>query len=81
MVAFVVYTAVILVPERRMRQTGGPGIISFERAGNASRAVDMMTRWCSVSVHSRRAQIAALIFTVLAGVVGYVAADRAGADV
>jgi hypothetical protein len=48
MVAFVVYTAVILVPERRMRQTGGPGIISFERAGNASRAVDMMTRWGSV---------------------------------
>jgi hypothetical protein len=47
-VAFVVYTAVILVLERRMRQTGGPGIISFERAGNASRAVDMMTRWGSV---------------------------------
>ena len=44
-VVFAVYTAVMLVLERRMRRTGGPGIIPFELAGNASRAEDMMTRW------------------------------------
>jgi hypothetical protein len=43
--AFGVYTTVMLVVERRMRQTGGPGIIPFELAGNASRAEGMMTRW------------------------------------
>ncbi|MBV8348800.1 MAG: hypothetical protein JOZ49_15105 [Mycolicibacterium sp.] len=46
-VSFVVYTTVMLVLERRMRQTGGPGIIPFELAGSASRAEDMMTRWGS----------------------------------
>jgi hypothetical protein len=46
-VSFVVYTMVMLVLERRMRQTGGPGIIPFELAGSASRAEDMMTRWGS----------------------------------
>ncbi len=46
-VAFVVYTTVMLLLERRMRQTGGPGIIPFELAGSASRAEDMMTRWGS----------------------------------
>ncbi len=46
-VAFVVYTTIMLVLERRMQQTGGPGIIPFELAGNASRAEDMMTRWGS----------------------------------
>jgi len=46
-VTFVVYTTVMLVLERRMRQTGGPGIIPFELAGSASRAEDMMTRWGS----------------------------------
>lgn len=45
--AFAGYTAVMLVLERRMRQTGGPGIIPFELAGNASRAEDIMTRWDS----------------------------------
>ena len=43
--AFVVYTAVMLVFERRMRQSGGPGIIPFELAGSASRAENIMTRW------------------------------------
>lgn len=44
---FVGYTAVMLVLERRMRRTGGPGIIPFELAGSASRAEDIMTRWGS----------------------------------
>ena len=46
-VAFVVYTPVMLLLERRMRATGGPGIISFELAGSASRAEEIMTRWGS----------------------------------
>ena len=44
-VAFLGYTAVMLVLERRMRATGGPGIIPFELAGSASRAEDIMARW------------------------------------
>jgi hypothetical protein len=44
-VAFVVYTTVMLLLERRMRETGGPGIIPFELAGSAARAEDIMTRW------------------------------------
>jgi hypothetical protein len=44
---FVVYTTVMLLLERRMRQTGGPGIIPLELAGNAPRAEDIMTRWGS----------------------------------
>jgi hypothetical protein len=43
--SFVVYTAIMLVLERRMRRTGGAGIIPFELAGSASRAEDIMTRW------------------------------------
>jgi hypothetical protein len=39
------YSAVMLVLERRMRRTGGPGIIPFELAGSASRAEDIMARW------------------------------------
>ena len=142
--AFVTYTAVMLGFEQRMRRAGGPGIIPFELAGNASRAEDIMARWGSdgqraarlslwldfgymatygtlttllvdrarrrrghpaaplmmvavavaadategvsllkvldrtrVTVHSRRAQIAALIkFANLAGALGYVATDR-----
>ena len=46
-VAFVVYTLVMLLLERRMRATGGPGIIPFELAGSAIRAEDIMTRWGS----------------------------------
>lgn len=47
MMAFVGYTAVMLVLERRMRQAGGAGIIPFELAGNASRAEAIMARWGS----------------------------------
>jgi hypothetical protein len=147
-VAFVVYTMVMLLLERRMRATGGPGIIRFELAGSASQAEDIMTRWGSdgqraarlslwldfgymatygiftallvdrarrrrghpatlpaivivavagdamegvsllkvlnhtrVAVHARRAQIAALIkFAVLAGALGYIAAERFSSD-
>ncbi|SOX52364.1 hypothetical protein MAAFP003_1030 [Mycobacterium ahvazicum] len=43
--AFVAYTAVMLVLERRMRATGGPGIIRFELAGSASRAEAIMAAW------------------------------------
>ena len=46
-IAFFAYTAVMLVLERRMRRTGGPGIISFELAGNASRAEAIMAAWGS----------------------------------
>lgn len=45
--AFAAYTAGMLVLERRMRATGGPGIIPFELAGNASRAEAIMARWGS----------------------------------
>ncbi len=143
--SFLFYTAIMLVLERRMRRTGGPGIIRFELAGSASRADDIMTRWgaegrraarsslwldfgymatygaftallvdrarrrrnhpaalpamvivavaadategvsllkvlnrTGVASHARRARIAALIkFAVLAGALGYVAADLA----
>lgn len=44
-VAFVFYTMIMLVLERRMRRTGSPGMIPFELAGNASRAEDIMTGW------------------------------------
>ena len=43
--AFVAYTGVMLIPDHRMRQTGGPGIIPFELAGNASRVEAIMARW------------------------------------
>jgi hypothetical protein len=46
-VALVAYSTVMLVLERRMRQTGGPGIIPFELAGTAARAEAMMARWGS----------------------------------
>ncbi|MBV8863253.1 MAG: hypothetical protein JO259_15560 [Mycobacterium sp.] len=44
-VVFVGYTGVMLLLERRLRRTGGPGIIAFELAGTASRADAMMARW------------------------------------
>src|SRR5690242_1781841 len=37
----------MLVLERRMRRSGGPGIIPFELAGSESRAEEIMTRWGS----------------------------------
>ena len=46
-VAYAVYTVVMLEIERRLRQTGGPGIIRFELAGNADESADMMARWGS----------------------------------
>jgi hypothetical protein len=46
-VCFLGYTAVMLMLERRMHRSGGPGIISFELAGSASQAEDIMTRWGS----------------------------------
>lgn len=39
------YAAPMLVIERRLRQTGGPGIIPFEMAGNADRASEITARW------------------------------------
>lgn len=42
---FTGYTGVMAVLERRMRRSGGPGIIPFELAGNASRAEQIMTTW------------------------------------
>ncbi|MEZ0362631.1 hypothetical protein ACAG26_02850 [Mycobacterium sp. pUA109] len=44
-VSFLGYTAVMLAVERRVRAGGGPGIISFELAGNTVRAEDIMNRW------------------------------------
>jgi hypothetical protein len=46
-IAFLGYTAVMSMLERRMRATGGPGIIPFELAGSASRAEEIMARWGS----------------------------------
>jgi hypothetical protein len=45
--AFVGYSAVMLVFERRMRRTGGPGIVPFEVAGSAARAEAIMAVWGS----------------------------------
>ena len=44
----------MLVLERRMRRSGGPGIIAFELAGSASRAEDIMTRWGSSGQRAAR---------------------------
>ena len=44
---FIGYTGLMMSIERRLRRTGGPGIIAFELAGNASRAEDMMDAWGS----------------------------------
>lgn len=45
--AFLGYTAVMLAIEQRLGETGGPGIVAFELAGDAERASDMMARWGS----------------------------------
>lgn len=44
-IVYAAYTALMLEIERRLRQTGGPGIIPFELAGTADRASEMMGRW------------------------------------
>lgn len=53
-VSFLGYTAVMLVLERRMRRSGGPGIVAFELAGSASRAEGIMTRWGSSGQRAAR---------------------------
>lgn len=45
MLAFLAYTATMLLIERGMRRTGGPGIVAFEVAGNAARAQEILTAW------------------------------------
>lgn len=52
--SFLGYTLVMLMLERRMRRSGGPGIIPFELAGSASRAEDIMTRWGSEGQRAAR---------------------------
>ncbi|MFZ0717266.1 hypothetical protein [Mycobacterium sp.] len=42
---FVGYAAVMSILERRMRATGGPGIIPFELAGSGFRAEQIMAQW------------------------------------
>lgn len=51
---FLGYTLVMLMLERRMRRSGGPGIIAFELAGSESRAEDIMTRWGSEGQRAAR---------------------------
>lgn len=46
-VATLAYAAVMLVPERGMRKSGGPGIIPFELAGDAERVQEILTAWGS----------------------------------
>lgn len=48
------YAAVMLVLERGMRKTGGPGIIPFELAGNAERAQEILTAWGEQGRHWAR---------------------------
>ena len=43
--AFAGYTTVMTVLERRMRATGGPGIIPFELAGSGFRVEQIMAQW------------------------------------
>lgn len=44
-IAFLCYTALMLLVERPMRRAGGPGIIPFELAGSVARVEDIMARW------------------------------------
>jgi hypothetical protein len=43
--AFAGYTSVMLTLEQQMHRSGGPGIIAFELAGNATRAQRIMSAW------------------------------------
>jgi hypothetical protein len=56
--AFLGYTGVMLRVEQRIKATGGPGIITFELAGTAERAEQMMATWgpdgCRAAVTSLR---------------------------
>jgi hypothetical protein len=42
---FAGYTALMFVPERGMKSTGGPGIVAFELAGTEVRATQIMDSW------------------------------------
>ena len=53
-VGFAVYTLVMMIFERQMRRTGGPGIIPFELAGNATRAEQIMNSWGYVGQRAAR---------------------------
>lgn len=52
--AFAGYTSVMLALERRMHRAGGPGIIAFELAGNATRAQRIMSAWGDDGRHAAR---------------------------
>lgn len=43
--AYLGYSVLMLVFERGMRKSGGPGIVAFELAGNASRSQEILTAW------------------------------------
>lgn len=43
--AFLGYTGVMLLLERGMRNTGGPGIVALELAGSAARTDEILTAW------------------------------------
>lgn len=43
--AYLGYSAVMLVFERGMRKTGGPGIVAFELAGTTARAQEILAAW------------------------------------
>lgn len=55
--AFVGYTTLMMVLEREMRRTGGPGIIPFELAGTPARAESIMARWGSRGRRAARASL------------------------
>jgi hypothetical protein len=55
--AFAGYTAVMTVLERRMRATGGPGIIPFELAGSGFRAEQIMAQWGPEGERAARASM------------------------
>ena len=56
--SFVGYAMVMLLVERKMRRTGGPGIIPFELAGHSAAAEAIMARW---GVEGRRAARLSLV--------------------
>ena len=43
--AYLGYSVLMLVFERGMRKTGGPGIVAFELAGNATRSQEILAAW------------------------------------
>jgi hypothetical protein len=55
--AFVGYTGVMTVLERRMRDAGGPGIIPFELAGSGFRSEQIMDQWGAEGQRAARASM------------------------